>query len=238
VRRLLDLQRDDLVAAVDRFSEEVVLLLGDLLDGPAGPRLPDVTAVTAGRFASAAADARAAAVHELLEIRPRGEHGTHGDGGAGAPAHRVIFAGRSAGSGADTTCGVGSEHVVYHVECPRLVVVDHTLAVMSIGGTALDGIVIVDGPLVSMLRSYFEALWTRSARCGGAPAGDDAVSPVTARVLTLLSNGHRDVAAARALGLSVRTVRRHVAQIAHRLNTMTRFATGYHAYRKDWLGSR
>jgi DNA-binding CsgD family transcriptional regulator len=52
---------------------------------------------------------------------------------------------------------------------------------------------------------------------------------LTGRVLFLLQTGHKDETAARMLGLSVRTYRRHVATVMERLNATSRFQAGTRA---------
>jgi DNA-binding CsgD family transcriptional regulator len=234
LRRLMDLQRDSMVEAVSRLSDDVTQLVGLLMEErgarDAGRALPDVIPLRGESFAAAVRDARAGAVRELLEVRPLADHGA--DGPAGVATHRVIYASGSATvEESSTGCGLTRDHALYRRECRPLLIVDGTVAVMAVDGGTLNGITIDDGPVVALLRAYFDVLWSQSVRCGRA----DAPSPVAVRVLTLLSRGYRDDVAARALGLSVRTVRRHVAEVARRLNVTTRFAIGFHAYLKGWI---
>jgi len=52
---------------------------------------------------------------------------------------------------------------------------------------------------------------------------------LTRQILVLLNAGYKDDAAARQLGLSVRTYRRHVAEIMRALGAASRFQAGARA---------
>ncbi|ADP82749.1 LuxR C-terminal-related transcriptional regulator [Pseudofrankia inefficax] len=71
------------------------------------------------------------------------------------------------------------------------------------------------------------------------PAADDAteqaLSAAELLLLALLADGLKDEAVARALGVSVRTVRRMVAELMHRLDARSRFQAALLAQRKGWL---
>ncbi|MCP2323144.1 DNA-binding CsgD family transcriptional regulator [Hamadaea flava] len=70
-------------------------------------------------------------------------------------------------------------------------------------------------------------------------AGDDG--PLTWRerdLMTLLYTGHTDESAAMKLGISVRTVRRMVADIMNRLGARSRFQAGAKAAGQGWLMAR
>jgi DNA-binding CsgD family transcriptional regulator len=58
---------------------------------------------------------------------------------------------------------------------------------------------------------------------------DPGVDAVAMKVIGLLSSGHKDDVAARQLGVSVRTFRRHVADIMDRLGAKSRFEAGVRA---------
>lgn len=77
-----------------------------------------------------------------------------------------------------------------------------------------------------------------SVRAAARPVGTTS-SMVTTRgsgVLWPLSVGLKDVAAARELGMSVRTYRRHVAEIMQRLNAISRFRAGVRAMELGLIG--
>ncbi|OHV47242.1 hypothetical protein BCD48_19545 [Pseudofrankia sp. BMG5.36] len=67
--------------------------------------------------------------------------------------------------------------------------------------------------------------------------GDDNAPPSPAELLLLqlLADGAKDESAARSLGVSVRTVRRMVADLMRRLEARSRFQAGILAKRRGWL---
>ncbi|MEW1654770.1 DNA-binding response regulator [Streptomyces sp. NPDC093707] len=114
----------------------------------------------------------------------------------------------------------------------ELVLVDDVAALMRtkdapVGQQAM----VVRAPgLLSNLRALFAASWRSGV------AMDDrrklehrSRNEVTQRILVALSSGRTDEAAARTLGMSVRTFRRHVAEIARELGSSSRFQTGARA---------
>lgn len=83
-----------------------------------------------------------------------------------------------------------------------------------------ESIVVTREPaVVAALVAYFEELWLASAPLPGTPAEWDPV-------LTLLGQGLSDGAIAAALGWSIRTVRRRIAEASIALGAGSRFALG------------
>jgi DNA-binding NarL/FixJ family response regulator len=62
-----------------------------------------------------------------------------------------------------------------------------------------------------------------------APAAEDA------HLLALMAAGLKDEVVARRLGLSLRTVRRRIANLMDELGADTRFQAGLEAARRGWL---
>nr|WP_261554975.1 LuxR C-terminal-related transcriptional regulator [Frankia tisae] len=95
--------------------------------------------------------------------------------------------------------------------------------------------------LTAVLRTLFEQVWAIAEPLGGGPAptGDeesaDDPSDTERLLLRLLSLGVKDEAAARHLGVSVRTVRRMIADLMSRLNARSRFQAGTLASRRGWI---
>ncbi len=95
--------------------------------------------------------------------------------------------------------------------------------------------------LASVLRTLFEQVWEIAEPIAGeladvstAPAADHP-SDAERLLLRLLSLGVKDEAAARHLGVSVRTVRRMIADLMTRLDARSRFQAGTLATRRGWL---
>ena len=96
--------------------------------------------------------------------------------------------------------------------------------------------------LTSLALTLFDQVWKLSeplrAPAEGTDAvaaGPDTVSELERSLLRLLSLGAKDEAAARHLGVSVRTVRRMVADLMRRLDARSRFQAGILAAQRDWL---
>jgi DNA-binding NarL/FixJ family response regulator len=54
-------------------------------------------------------------------------------------------------------------------------------------------------------------------------------------LLGQLAAGAKDEQIARALGMSLRTVRRRVAEVTHELGAQSRFQAGVEAVRRGWV---
>lgn len=80
-------------------------------------------------------------------------------------------------------------------------------------------VILHDSPLLSLAAAFFESLWTAAIPIGVAEAGWEPV-------LKLLAIGRSDKQIADALGLSLRTVRRRIAEAMDELDAPTRFELG------------
>ena len=88
------------------------------------------------------------------------------------------------------------------------------------------------GALVDALTLLFELYWERSV------AVPDTARPridERAFLVRQLASGAKDEQIARTLGLSLRTVRRRVADLMIELGVDTRFQAGAEAVRRGWL---
>jgi ATP/maltotriose-dependent transcriptional regulator MalT len=89
---------------------------------------------------------------------------------------------------------------------------------------------------VAFLARVFEHLWDNAtpfeAVSSMAPVtGDD----VKHSILRLMSKGYKDEMVARRLGMSVRTCRRHIAEITEELEATSRFQAGFNVARSGIL---
>ncbi|MER6937351.1 helix-turn-helix transcriptional regulator [Nocardioides sp. NPDC127514] len=86
--------------------------------------------------------------------------------------------------------------------------------------------------IVEVVTSYFEELWRRAL-----PAAELEDLPSAERRLLLaeLASGAQDEQIARRLGVSLRTVRRRVAELLEELGATSRFEAGVEAARRAWL---
>ena len=85
--------------------------------------------------------------------------------------------------------------------------------------------------LVSMLADYFELLWSRATPLDGG----GVLTGVQRRILRLAAVGFKDEAIARNLGLSSRSVRRHMEKLATRSGASNRLTLGIAAARLGWV---
>jgi DNA-binding CsgD family transcriptional regulator len=90
--------------------------------------------------------------------------------------------------------------------------------------------------LVTAMTLLFEALWERALIVPGI-GGDGEAERESARRLILdqMARGAKDEQIARTLGLSLRTVRRRVADLMDELEAGSRFQAGVEAVRRGWL---
>jgi DNA-binding CsgD family transcriptional regulator len=90
--------------------------------------------------------------------------------------------------------------------------------------------------LVEALTLMFEGLWEKAMSVPGLDPQPDAEGASDQRLLLLeLAGGAKDEQIARALGMSVRTVRRRVADLMDELGADSRFQAGVEAVRRGWI---
>ena len=118
----------------------------------------------------------------------------------------------------------------------RLIIIGTTHAVVPepLGFADEPRLLVRQGALVHALTLLFEQLWERAVPVSGLDLGE--ARPDLRRFLVqLLAAGHKDEQIARTLGLSLRTVRRRVADLMTELGCDSRFQAGVEATRRGWL---
>ncbi|HLN76080.1 MAG TPA: helix-turn-helix domain-containing protein [Nocardioidaceae bacterium] len=96
-------------------------------------------------------------------------------------------------------------------------------------------LVVREHSLVGALRTLFDTVWEHAMAVPGLEGeGDD---PAGGRRLLLqqLTSGAKDEQIARVLGVSLRTVRRRVADLMDELGAASRFQAGVEAVRRGWI---
>lgn len=88
--------------------------------------------------------------------------------------------------------------------------------------------------LVALARALFEELWQRALAVPGLD-GEAGQSSARQLLLERLARGVKDEQIARELGLSLRTVRRRVAEVLDELGATSRFQAGVEAVRRGWV---
>lgn len=123
----------------------------------------------------------------------------------------------------------------------RLLLLDRDTAVLvhRLATLPHEMFVIREPGLLAPLFEYVELCWENSeplenGEIRGPQAGEQPTTQELA-LLQLLAGGSTDEAAAKKLGVSVRTVRRMMADLMERLGATSRFEAGHRATQRGWL---
>lgn len=96
-------------------------------------------------------------------------------------------------------------------------------------------LVVREHSLVGALGALFESVWERGMAVPGMDAGVQDSAGQRRLLLHQLTRGAKDEQIARTLGVSLRTVRRRIADIMEELGAESRFQAGVEAVRRGWL---
>ena len=137
-------------------------------------------------------------------------------------------------------CSEGGEQARLLPQVPmKMKLADHVTAMLPLTPAGTAGALVIRAPvIVAALREYFELLWERAAPLSPQrpAAPGDRLTPAQQGVLELMARGLPDERIAQHAGISVTTVRRHIAAIMKRLGVTSRFAAGAAAQRRGWIG--
>ncbi|MEV6118577.1 LuxR C-terminal-related transcriptional regulator [Streptomyces sp. NPDC052109] len=120
----------------------------------------------------------------------------------------------------------------------RMLVIDRSVALVPVNpeNTREGAIQITNPGVMAALVALFESVWDRATPLGACPERDDqGLTRQERELLRLLADGSTDASAASRLGLSLRTVRRMMAELMDRLGARGRFAAGLEAGRRGWV---
>ncbi|WP_405016477.1 LuxR C-terminal-related transcriptional regulator [Kitasatospora sp. NBC_00070] len=135
--------------------------------------------------------------------------------------------------------GLGSEVRTAPVLPQRLVIVDRSQALVPIdpANTRKGALHVTEPGIVGALVELFEQAWATAVPLGAARSGDPAtgLTGTERELLRLLGTGLTDEAAGLRLGISARTVGRHMAAVMERLGATSRFEAGIKAAHHGWL---
>ncbi|WP_181010390.1 LuxR C-terminal-related transcriptional regulator [Streptomyces sp. SM14] len=125
-----------------------------------------------------------------------------------------------------------SEHILVYDRHAALVPIDPW-------NTGRGALLAHSSGLVNNLVTLFEKIWDQAESISvllQKPELDDGVLPeASRRVLTLMCTAGKDESAARDLGVSVRTYRRHVADVMQRLGAASRAQAALLARERGWI---
>ncbi|SES33303.1 helix-turn-helix transcriptional regulator [Lentzea albida] len=122
----------------------------------------------------------------------------------------------------------------------RMIIYDRTVAVVPIdpGNSARGALIIRQPSLVTSMIALFERVWSDArpvVASEAPPSTEEHLQLLEKKILTVLSNSSKDEIAAREMGMSVRTFRRHVAELMTRLGASNRFQAALLAKDRGWL---
>ncbi|MEU6017895.1 helix-turn-helix transcriptional regulator [Streptomyces sp. NPDC047515] len=132
---------------------------------------------------------------------------------------------------------LGGQYRTAHELFGRLIVFDRELAFIPVRDDSWGAVVIREPSTVGYLCEIFEQAWDRSTPFADAAGqGLEGVSrEIHETIVRLLAAGLKDEAIARRLGMSLRTARRHIADILEELDATSRFQAGAHAVARGLL---
>ncbi|MDA2812538.1 helix-turn-helix domain-containing protein [Nocardiopsis sp. RSe5-2] len=123
-----------------------------------------------------------------------------------------------------------------------LVLLDRTMAVLASQGAGEPqwATLVRERTMLSGLSTLFDLVWASATPADEVPEAPgpepEALSnAMTRQLILLLSEGLNDEDAARELGTSLRTVRRHVAEIKEMVNAKNRFQTAVRLTKRGLL---
>ncbi|MEU8625048.1 LuxR C-terminal-related transcriptional regulator [Streptomyces sp. NPDC048669] len=117
---------------------------------------------------------------------------------------------------------------------PRLLVMDRRVAVVPLDpdDPECGALCTTEPGFVAALVAVFEHAWATAVP--PSPRRSQ-LTPMEREVLRLLGTGLTDEVVGRCLGISLRTVRRHMSTLMQRLDARSRFEAGIKAARNGWL---
>ncbi|MFF4579461.1 LuxR C-terminal-related transcriptional regulator [Streptomyces sp. NPDC001389] len=121
----------------------------------------------------------------------------------------------------------------------RMVVVDRNQALVPIdpADTRKGALHVTEPGIIAALLDFFEHSWNTAVPLGATHPEDPrtGLTPTERRILRLLGAGLTDDAVGQRLGISSRTIGRHMSSIMERLEAGSRFEAGIKAAQKGWL---
>jgi len=137
----------------------------------------------------------------------------------------------------EAATALGAEYRTAHELFGRLIVFDRELAFLPLSDGSWGALVVRQEAMLAYLCGIFEQAWTLARPF--AAAAEDGLEQVSQEldrtIVRMLAAGLKDEAIARRLGMSLRTARRHIADIMVELGAESRFQAGVAAAKAGLL---
>ncbi|MGX1885650.1 LuxR family transcriptional regulator [Streptomyces sp. NPDC055287] len=198
---------EDLTAARVVIADLTDRARGEILTAqPGGPRPGDVLAEAAPR--DQAALERGVSMRVLYQHTARFSPGT--------------------GEYIDRMSRLGAQVRTLDDQFSRFLIFDEETAVISVPGNPLAAAVVREAYVVAFIKETYERLWLSAEPFAVALGARKKIADdVRQAIVRLLMEGMTDASIALRLGMSVRTCRRHIADIMVELSAQSRFQAGY-----------
>ncbi|MFE3886830.1 LuxR C-terminal-related transcriptional regulator [Streptomyces lydicus] len=134
--------------------------------------------------------------------------------------------------------GLGGEIRTVPTLPMRIIVTDRKTAILPIDpkDSSQGALLVRETSMIAALVALFERLWDSALPLGTAGRRDGkGLTPQERELLRILGSGLTDEAAGKRLGLSLRSVRRIMADLMTRLEARSRFEAGVRAMEYGWL---
>ncbi|MFE0632443.1 hypothetical protein ACFW3D_36510 [Streptomyces sp. NPDC058864] len=210
---------------------------------PDDRRLPLEAITGAGAVRRRLAQLQADVFHEVVWFCASPELLVDGETFSPAVRHRVLCARAALPDGAtaaDTTHINGVVRLAHHAPLLDLAIADRGVGLCRLspagaGATYREpaAVVIRDTGVLEALLLLFETQWDVSLPPHSV--APPSVGEADRRLLALLAGGATDRTAARHMGVSERTLQRHVGRLMTLAGASTRLQLGWQAARRDWL---
>ncbi|WP_217167208.1 hypothetical protein [Streptomyces sp. AC512_CC834] len=97
-------------------------------------------------------------------------------------------------------------------------------------------VVVREPTVLALLTRIFDQHWARATPYPSATGQTDHTGDeIKAAIVRIMAEGHKDEVVARRIGMSLRTTRRHIAELMDELQATSRFQTGVNAIRSGLL---
>lgn len=118
-----------------------------------------------------------------------------------------------------------------------MMVFDREAAMLARGSGTLDNatVQVCGTAVMTAVTALFDVVWTSATPLGAEPQRADGATAQEREILRLLAQGATDQVVAKRLCLSLRTVRRVMADISDRLEARSRFEIAAKASERGWL---